>query len=105
MEDDSTTAQATTLFTGEAWFDPIEVGIRERIRGFIEALFEEELTAALGRAINLTHLDLRGNKLRALPSSLAALPQLEKLDLRWNKLTGEQPWIEELERRGCVALR
>src|ERR1043165_6202417 len=49
MEDDSTTAQATTLFTGEAWFDPIEVGIRERIRGFIEALFEEELTAALGR--------------------------------------------------------
>jgi len=37
------------LFAGEAWFDPIEAGIRERIRGFIEALFEEELTAALGR--------------------------------------------------------
>src|SRR5690242_18660095 len=49
MEDDSTTAQAAALFTGESWFDPIEVGIRERIRGFIEALFEEELTAALGR--------------------------------------------------------
>src|SRR3954469_9588975 len=49
MEDDSTTAQAATLFTGDAWFDPIEAGIRERIRGFIEALFEEELTAALGR--------------------------------------------------------
>jgi putative transposase len=49
MGDDSTTAQAATLFTGEAWFDPIEAGIRERIRGFIEALFEEELTAALGR--------------------------------------------------------
>lgn len=49
MEDDSTTAQAATLFTGEAWFDPIEAGIRERIRGFIEALFEEELTTALGR--------------------------------------------------------
>jgi transposase-like protein len=50
MEDDSTTAQAATLFTGEAWFDPIEAGIRERIRGFIEALFEEELTTALGRS-------------------------------------------------------
>src|ERR1051325_1824816 len=49
MADDSTTTQAATLFTGEAWFDPIEAGIRERIRGFIEALFEEELTAALGR--------------------------------------------------------
>jgi Transposase, Mutator family len=49
MEDDSTTAQAATLFTGEAWLDPIEAGIRERIRGFIEALFEEELTTALGR--------------------------------------------------------
>src|ERR1041384_3757052 len=50
MEDDSTTAQAATLFAGDAWFDPIEAGIRERIRGFIEALFEEELTAALGRS-------------------------------------------------------
>src|SRR5215210_64546 len=49
MGDDSTTAQAATLFTGDAWFDPIEAGIRERIRGFIEALFEEELAAALGR--------------------------------------------------------
>src|SRR3954467_5844416 len=53
MGDDSTTmqaAQAASLFAGETWFDPIEAGIRERIRGFIEALFEEELTAALGRS-------------------------------------------------------
>src|SRR5689334_22791903 len=49
MGDDSTTTQAATLFTGEAWFDPIETGIRERIRGFIEALFDEELTTALAR--------------------------------------------------------
>src|SRR3954462_12967440 len=52
MGDDSTTtqaAQAASLFAGEAWFDPIEAGIRERIRGFIEALFEKELTTALGR--------------------------------------------------------
>src|SRR3954452_12053887 len=53
MGDDSTTtqaAQAASLFAGEAWFDPIEAGIWERIRGFIEALFEEELTTALGGA-------------------------------------------------------
>src|SRR3954464_568222 len=49
MEDDSTTAQAATLFTGDAWFDPIEAGIRERISGVIEALLEEERTTALGR--------------------------------------------------------
>ena len=38
MRDDSTTvpaAQAASLFAGEAWFDPIEAGIRERIRRFI----------------------------------------------------------------------
>ena len=39
----------TTLFLGEAWFDPIEAGIREQIRGFIEGLIEEELAVALGR--------------------------------------------------------
>ena len=37
------------MFTGEAWFDPIEAGIRGRVRGFIEELLEQELTAALGR--------------------------------------------------------
>ncbi len=50
MEQGSTTSKAadTGLFAGEAWFDPIEVGIRERVRGFIEELLEQELTAALG---------------------------------------------------------
>jgi putative transposase len=37
-------------FCGEAWFDPIETGVRERVRGFIEELLEQELTQALGRA-------------------------------------------------------
>ena len=39
----------TVLFAGEAWFDPIEAGIRERVRGFIEELIGQELEAALGR--------------------------------------------------------
>src|SRR3712207_2890913 len=37
------------LFVGEAWFDPIEAGLRDRIRGLIEGLVEQELEAALGR--------------------------------------------------------
>ena len=31
------------------WFDPIEAGLRAKVRGFIEALIEEELTTALAR--------------------------------------------------------
>ena len=51
MEQGSTTGDAdgTGLFVGDAWFDPIEAGIRERVRGFIQDLLEQELTAALGR--------------------------------------------------------
>src|SRR3954453_7887184 len=53
MEQNSTTAEmdGRELFAGEAWFDPIEAGVRDRVRGFIEELLEgEELTAALGRS-------------------------------------------------------
>ncbi len=51
MEETSTKTQAdgTALFAGDVWFDPIEAGIRDRVRGFIEELLEQELTAALGR--------------------------------------------------------
>jgi hypothetical protein len=35
-----------TPFLGEAWFDPIEAGIREQICGFIEGLLKAELTAS-----------------------------------------------------------
>ena len=50
MTTDSTMpVDETTLFLGEAWSDPIEAGIRDRIRSFIEELIEEELAAALGR--------------------------------------------------------
>src|SRR3954467_14959227 len=50
MDENSTERPAeAALLVGEAWFDPIEAGLRERIRGFIEELLEQELTAALGR--------------------------------------------------------
>jgi putative transposase len=38
-----------TLFLGDDWFDPLEAGVRSRIRSFIEELLEAELDAALGR--------------------------------------------------------
>ena len=49
MEQNSTATPAASLFDGADWFDPIEAGLRERMRGFIETMLEEELTAALGR--------------------------------------------------------
>ncbi len=51
MERNSTASETdgTALFAGEGWFDPIEAGIRDRVRGFIEELLEQELTQALGR--------------------------------------------------------
>src|SRR5205823_2995991 len=49
MEKNSTT-EAASLFAGEAWFDPIEAELRERVRGFLEEMIEQEATAALGRS-------------------------------------------------------
>jgi putative transposase len=45
----ASTAVASPASLGEAWFDPIEIAIRDQIRGFIEALVDEELDQALGR--------------------------------------------------------
>src|ERR1700688_4507096 len=36
-------------FLCDDWFDPLENGVRTRIRSFIETLLEAELDAALGR--------------------------------------------------------
>ena len=51
MEENSTKTDAdgAMLFAGDVWFDPIEAGIRERVRGFIQDLIGQELEAALGR--------------------------------------------------------
>jgi transposase-like protein len=38
-----------TAFLGEDWFDPLEAGVRGRIRGFIEEMLEAELDEALSR--------------------------------------------------------
>jgi hypothetical protein len=50
MDRNSTTSDAPELFAGEAWFDRIETRLRDRVRGFIEEMVEQELALALGRA-------------------------------------------------------
>jgi hypothetical protein len=42
-----TTESNSHLF--DDWFDPIESGIRERVRGLIEEMIRNELDAALSR--------------------------------------------------------
>jgi len=46
---DNTTDTTFSPLLGTDWNDPIEDGIRSRVRGFIEAIIEEELETALGR--------------------------------------------------------
>jgi hypothetical protein len=46
MEKSSTSIAEPDLFDGSAWFDPLEAGVRDQMRGFIEALLEEELAAS-----------------------------------------------------------
>src|SRR5436305_12321098 len=49
MQKNSTPAELAPLFAGEAWFDPIEAELRDRVRSFLEGMVEQEATAALGR--------------------------------------------------------
>ena len=39
----------TTVHLLDNWFDAIEVGLRERVREFIQAMIESELEVALAR--------------------------------------------------------
>src|ERR1700731_3303990 len=39
----------TAIHLLDDWFDPIEVGLRDRVREFIQAMMEAELEAALSR--------------------------------------------------------
>jgi hypothetical protein len=40
-----------------------------------------------------------------LPETLATLPRLEKLDLRWVDSLESPRWLAELEAHGCVVYR
>jgi hypothetical protein len=43
------TTDTANLLVGEGWRDSIEALVRDRIRGLIEEILEEELREALGR--------------------------------------------------------
>jgi putative transposase len=49
-KDSRDTSKESSEFLGTEGFDPIEVMIRDRVRGFIEELVEAELDDALGRS-------------------------------------------------------
>ena len=58
---------------------------------------------AVGESMLVPFKYLRDNPLTDLPDGIAALPNLEKLDLRWNHQLVRQPsWEKTLEARGCV---
>ena len=48
MKEDTETSPFALLASGSA-FDPLEDGVRQRVRRFIETILEEELRAVLGR--------------------------------------------------------
>jgi hypothetical protein len=48
---------------------------------------------------------LRGNPLTQLPEAIAALPRLDKLDLRWVTTLAPLAWFADLEARGCAVYR
>src|SRR5215468_7357989 len=50
METTPMSTNTANVLTGEGWRDSIEALVRDRIRGLIEEILEEELSDALGRA-------------------------------------------------------
>jgi hypothetical protein len=58
-----------------------------------------------GKLRSLAYLDLRANKLVSLPARIGELTYLEKLDVRWNKLSSHPEWFQRLEQRGCTVYK
>ena len=49
MRDADQPEEETAVYLFDDWFDPIEAGLRDRVRDFIETMFRTELDVALGR--------------------------------------------------------
>ena len=47
--DSSQPVVETAVYLFDDWFDPIEAGVRDRVRGFIQAMIEGELDETLMR--------------------------------------------------------
>ena len=53
--DSSQPADETAVYLFDNWFDPIEGGLRDRVREFIHAMIEGELDIALSRPRYVRH--------------------------------------------------
>ena len=103
MKEHSTTMDTDggRLFAGEAWFDPIEAGIRDRVRGFIEELLEQEVTAALGgrakheRTVEHHEGYRNGTRERQLTGSFGAVPLSVPRARLANNDGGTREWRSE----------
>jgi transposase-like protein len=96
----------TTLFVGKAWFDPIEAGIRERVRGFIEELIEQELRTALGAdAISGVRESRRATRMERAsaisPAAWALWRSASRARLR--EVGGRTRQVEALIAAACLA--
>ncbi len=60
-------ADATTGTLFDDWFDPIELAVRTKVRGFIEAMIEEELSTVLCRPRYGRHVGSRSEDGKASP--------------------------------------
>src|SRR5439155_27320986 len=58
-------AAETAVYLFDHWFDPIEAGLRDRVREFIHAMIEGELDMALSRPRYARHAKRRAAKRRA----------------------------------------
>ena len=62
---ESLPAAETAVHLFDTWFDPIETGLRDRVREFIHAMIEGELDLALSRPRYARHTKLPSGERRA----------------------------------------
>jgi putative transposase len=90
---------APSPFAGNDWFDPLEDAVRGQVRGFIEALLEEELEAALGRGryerSAISNGRRHGHRPRQLVTTFGPLA-LSVPRARLRDEAGEQEWKSDL---------
>ena len=102
------------MAVGDAAYLRAEKKIKAALRAGSEALDLssnrddlEKLTAlpkSLGDLVQLTYLDLSGNRLRTLPSWLANLTNLQNLEISNNQLKVLPDWIGDLTQLGTLGL-
>ncbi|MFN8451314.1 MAG: leucine-rich repeat domain-containing protein [Anaerolineae bacterium] len=95
---------AAAVFAGQSTDYPAGCSLGKLARLTELDLRNNRLTELPGyhwRTDRSAYLDLRGNKLDGIAAEPRDLPNLEKLDLRWESAGRPLGWIERLQARGC----